>query len=147
MYKKIFILIILILFIGCGGGSSSSDTTDTNTTDTNTTDINDTTNTITSYSVSINVHFIDNNAIEIYWMADNNVKSYTLQYGTEEDGLSNNINLDENTSRYSFDDLEPDTVYMFRLLIVYTNGKKTYSNVLEVKTASDNMLVKSDIGP
>lgn len=137
-FRYLFMIItVFIIFImtGCGDGEESSQ-------------IGPISTTTPAISVSAEIKTkIDDNTIEVYWKFNEDVNSYILEYGSKEDGFTNQITLDKQTTEYKVSDLQNDTIYIFRVTSVFDDGSQSVSNTIEVKTATLNQLIQNDSGP
>jgi len=90
---------------------------------------------------------IDNDTIKLYWNFNEDVKSYVLEFGDKESGLSDHIALDTQVTSYTMTNLDEDHVYLFRLVSIFNDDTMSESNIIEVKTATTQQLVQNDTGP
>ena len=133
--KYVFLFVIIsALFIGCGNESSSfGGSADTGN--------------VVAKRVVLSGNFNDYDSIEVAWDSQQNVDYYVLEYGLKDKGLDKNVTLNSDTCEYKLNNLLPQSVYEFKLKIVYKNGDINYSDILEAKTGITNVILKSDTGP
>ena len=84
--------------------------------------------------------------ILLNWNAVDNAKEYELEWGEMQDTLENSMTFDANQIQYLHQDLEPETIYCYRITAKYAgemNGKP--SEIVAVKTGSVTQIMQSDV--
>ena len=89
-----------------------------------------------------------NNAIKIEWNSYKNVKKYRLEYGPKDFGFIESVTLSSHDICYTIEDIEPNTIYMVKLTIIYNGNIVAISKFLQIKTAKSNDIqYQKDDGP
>ena len=84
--------------------------------------------------------------ILLNWNAVDHAVGYELQWGEMRDILENSMTFDASQIQYLHQDLEPETIYYYRIMAKYagvTSGKT--SKIVAVKTGSVTQIMQSDV--
>ena len=84
--------------------------------------------------------------ILLNWNAADDATGYELEWGEMQDTLENSMTFDANQIQYMHQDLEPETIYYYRITAKYTaemSGEP--SEIVAVKTGSVTRVMQSDV--
>lgn len=85
--------------------------------------------------------------ILLRWIAVDNATGYELEWGERDDTLENSMTLNTDQTQYLHQDLEPETIYYYRITVKYTGAISAKpSKIVAVKTESTAQVIQSDVG-
>ncbi len=85
--------------------------------------------------------------ILLRWTAVNNATGYELEWSEKNDTLENSMTLNAEQTQFLHQDLEPETIYYYRITVKYTGEISAKpSKIVAVKTGSTAQIMQSDVG-
>ncbi len=84
------------------------------------------------------------NKIFLRWTAVNDVTDYALEWSEKSDTLENSITLKTAQTQFLHQDLEPETIYYYRIKVKNRGAKP--SKTVAVKTGRSAQIMQSDVG-
>lgn len=85
--------------------------------------------------------------IFLRWIAVDNATGYELEWGERDDILENRVTFNTDQIQYLHQDLEPETIYYYRITVKYTGTISAKpSTIVAVKTKSIAQVMQSDLG-
>jgi len=89
---------------------------------------------------------IQSDQIELYWQSVSDAIAYNLEWGESPNALSHVEHFDANTTMFTHKNIAQDTIYYYRLVVLFQEKQSQYSKVLAVKSGSKTQLMQSDAG-